>query len=527
MVRSNPTQILIADGDRRMARSLKLLLASRAEQVGIATTAEEVAKALRTHRPDLLLMDVALAGMGIYDIIGQLQRHDPTIPILHMTGHGEGHRAVAPPRNTGIYELLKKPFEPDELLQKVNHALEQRLFARESSMISAQLKASERRYRFLVEYSPDIIYTLDRNGCFTFTNRALGNLLGYSRGTLIGRPYRTIIYQHDYRRAQWLFNERRTGQRAAQNAELRLAFNRRSVHREATGKAHLTIELSATGIYDKASNHQDKKFLGTYGVARDVTYRKQLDVRRHEVRKMEAIGTLAGGVAHDFNNLLMGIQGYTSLLLNHCRQCPDNQHTKLQRIEQIVQFGGELTRQLVGFARGGKYQVKLIRLNDIIEEATELFARTHDEIQFKLILNPDSESDYDPNFDLIRADVGQIKQVLLNIFMNAWQAMPDGGTIRVSSRPRELEETGSGEDECPAGNYVRVTVEDTGIGMSPETMKKVFEPFFTTKTRGRGTGLGMAAAYGIINNHGGTIQVDSELGRGSTFTIMLPRCLVE
>jgi CheY-like chemotaxis protein len=233
---------------------------------------------------------------------------------------------------------------------------------------------------------------------------------------------------------------------------------------------------------------------------------------------MEAIGVLAGGIAHDFNNLLMGIMGTTSLILLHTpSQHPDYQ--KLKNIEQYVQSGTELTRQLLGFARGGKYEVKPTNLNELISNQIHMFARTRKEITI--------HEKYDKNLWIVDVDRGQIEQSLLNLYINAWQAMPKGGDLYVKTENIVLDENFIKLFTFTPGNYAKISVTDTGVGMDETTRQRIFEPFFSTKEMGRGTGLGLASVYGIIKNHGGIIDVFSEKGKGTTFTIYLPAARVE
>jgi PAS domain S-box-containing protein len=245
----------------------------------------------------------------------------------------------------------------------------------------------------------------------------------------------------------------------------------------------------------------------------DITDIKRLEAQFQQSQKMEAIGTLAGGIAHDFNNLLMGIQGRTSLMmLESDPDLIDFEH--LREIEKYVINAAELTKQLLGFARGGKYEVKPTDLNDLVATSVHLFGRTKKEINI--------HQKYQDNIWTVDVDRGQINQVLLNIYVNAWQAMPEGGDLYVHTANVDLEDSFTKAYGVSSGRCIKISITDTGIGMDESSLKKVFDPFFTTKAKERGTGLGMASAYGIVKNHDGIITAESEIGQGTTFSIYLP-----
>jgi signal transduction histidine kinase len=278
---------------------------------------------------------------------------------------------------------------------------------------------------------------------------------------------------------------------------------------------HVPLELSASLI-----SNPESQPIGFRGVLRDVTERKRtedehrkLETQLQQAQKMESIGTLAGGIAHDFNNILMGIQGNTSLMFLKIDSAHPN-FEKAKNIERYVQNGTELTKQLLGFARRGKYLVKATDLNEILQKSSTLFGRTKKEIQIHTRLAKDIWT--------AEVDQGQIDQVLLNLYVNAAQAMPDGGNLYLETENVVLDHTYVKPYKVEPGKYVKISVADNGVGINKENQKRIFEPFFTTKEMGRGTGLGLASVYGIIKNHGGYINVYSEKNQGTRFTIYLP-----
>jgi two-component system, cell cycle sensor histidine kinase and response regulator CckA len=248
-------------------------------------------------------------------------------------------------------------------------------------------------------------------------------------------------------------------------------------------------------------------------VLRDTTDLRKLEAQLQQAQKMEAIGTLAGGIAHDFNNLLMTIQGRTSIMLmKKDSSHPDIRH--LKGIEGNIESAADLTRQLLGFARGGKYEVKPTDLNELVKKENRMFGRTKKQISIR--------GKYEKDLWSVEVDQGQIAQVLLNLYVNAWQAMAAGGDLYLETENITLDEDYAKPFSIAPGRYVKISVTDNGTGMDKATQEKIFEPFFTTKEMGRGTGLGLASVYGIIKNHGGFINVYSEKGHGTTFNIYLP-----
>ncbi len=247
-------------------------------------------------------------------------------------------------------------------------------------------------------------------------------------------------------------------------------------------------------------------------IINDITSQKEMEAKIRQSEKMEALGTLAGGVAHDFNNLLMGILGNISLLLLEFSS-GSTVYKKLKDIEEYVQSASSLTKQLLGFAREGKYEVIPCNLNEVVQKTSEMFGRTKKDVRIHIRLHSDLWT--------TEADRSQLRQVVLNLLVNAGQAMPEGGDIYIKTENVTLSQEAARKAGVRQGKYVVLCVRDTGVGIDKKVRERLFEPFFTTKEPGKGTGLGLASVYGIIKNHGGFIEVLSEKGKGATFNLYL------
>jgi PAS domain S-box-containing protein len=368
------------------------------------------------------------------------------------------------------------------------------------------LRESEEKYRTILESIEEGYFETDLENNLTFFNTPFCKILEYSPDQLKGmntRQYTTAETSERMERMAERLREDGVPENATDYDVIRPDGNK------------VMLELSYSLRKDP-----DGRPIGFRGVLRDVSERKKAEEEKHKLevqlqqaQKMESIGTLAGGIAHDFNNILMGIQGNASLMLLKIGSEHPN-YEKIKNIEQYVQNGTSLTKQLLGFARRGKYLVKATDLNEIIDKSSSLFARTRKEIRVHTNL-----------FEAIwsaEVDRGQIEQVLLNLYVNAWQAMPDGGDLYLNTENIILDGSYVKPYKVEPGRYVKISITDTGVGIDRETQKRIFEPFFTTKEMGRGTGLGLASVYGIIKSHGGYINVYSELDQGTTFTIYLP-----
>ncbi|MBA7646690.1 Sensor histidine kinase RcsC [subsurface metagenome] len=366
----------------------------------------------------------------------------------------------------------------------------------ESKQAEEALRESEEKYRLLVENANDAIFVMQDQKVKFPNPRAveIGRYLGVDLEQV---PFINYIHPQDREMVIKRHISRLKGEKVPSTYSFRLI---------ARDGEELWMELNAILI-----NWEDKP--ATLNFLRDITKQKKLEAQLQQARRMEALGTLAGGIAHDFNNLLMGIQGRTSLMLIDT-DLPQLHYEELKGIEDIVKSAAGLTKQLLGFARTGKYEVKPADMNELIHKSSQMFGRTKKETKI--------HTKYQESIWPVEVDRSQIEQVLLNLYVNAWQAMPGGGELYLQTENVMFDESYSKPYKLSPGKYVKISVTDTGVGMDEATQERIFEPFFTTKKMGRGMGLGLASTYGIIKNHDGIINVFTQKGEGTTFDIYLP-----
>jgi PAS domain S-box-containing protein len=372
------------------------------------------------------------------------------------------------------------------------------------------LRVSEARYSMLAEHMTEAVWLMGTDLKLKYLSPSLERMRGYTLGEIGRLPLEKHLAPESLKLALEVLADE-TPRVLADPAYT----PKRTLELEFLRKDGTTFwsECTLTLIRDKEGKPQS-----ILGEGRDITERKRAEEERKKLKeqldraqKLESIGTLAGGIAHDFNNLLMGIQGQASMMMLDL-DVSHPHHARLKSIEEQVQSCSDLTQQLLGFARGGRYAVRPTNMNEIVEKTSGMFGRTKKEITI--------HRQYGKALWNVEIDRTQMEQVMMNLYVNAWHAMPGGGELSLETDNVFLADRGEG---FPApGRYVRITVSDTGMGMDAQTRERIFDPFFTTKGMGRGTGLGLATVYGIIQGHKGMIDVTSEPGCGTTFEIYLP-----
>ncbi|HTR76502.1 MAG TPA: PAS domain S-box protein [Gemmatimonadaceae bacterium] len=365
----------------------------------------------------------------------------------------------------------------------------------------AALLRSEEQYRAVFDGVRDVIFALSPDGAITALNAAFEEITGWTRDEWVGKPFVGLLHADDVAEAMALLHSVLHDQ-PRPTAQLRVW----------TRGGQLVVGEFRTSVQRK-----DGVVVGVLGIVRDITGRLQLEDQLRQAQKMEAVGQLAGGVAHDFNNLLTVISSYSQLLLMNAG-IDERMRAEIEHITNAADRAAALTRQLLAFSRRQVLQPKVVSLNAVVAGAESLLRRLIGE-DVTLVTHRQ------PHLGAVRADEGQLNQVVVNLAVNARDAMPEGGTLTIEtadvtiagdSRPPDLA-------LVPPGDYVRLSVGDTGIGMDAATKARVFEPFFTTKPEGKGTGLGLATVYGIVQQSSGYIAIASEPHRGTTVSVYLPR----
>ena len=498
-------KILVVDNHPVTLKLLAQLLQKRGYQVLTAESGLAALDFLKTETLDVVFTDLIMPhinGEKLCQIIRRIPKYKDVILVVFSAVAAEQKvdfttfGANACIAKGPINEMSKHIFSLlDQFDQASSTSMQDRTLGVENihpRQITKELLSVKRHFEAVLKSMAEGILETTPEGRIVYANPAAISLINIPEDKLLGSTLTALLPKKDRQSIEDLLISAET-------------------------QPHLAIKdfplmINSKQILLSLSPITDEKGKTVIVILNDVSERKRMEVQLLQAQKMEAIGTLAGGIAHDFNNLLMVIQGYVSLMLLEIASSHPH-YQMLKNIENKVQSGSKLTSQLLGYARKGRYEVRPILLNSLVEETSEAFGRTRKEITIHRELAD--------NLSLIEADQGQIEQVLMNLMVNAADAMTYGGDLFLRTANIGHEEIRSKFYVPKPGKYVMLSVSDTGIGMDAKTLEHIFEPFFTTKELGKGTGLGLASVYGIVKGHDGYIDVESRLGYGSTFKIYL------
>jgi two-component system, cell cycle sensor histidine kinase and response regulator CckA len=541
--------VLIVDDKDENLYLLEVLLKGNGYGVEWASNGAEALEKLKASETDLIISDILMPVMDGFELCRRVRAAEELrhIPFIIYTATYTGPQDEAFGAKIGADRFIQKPCEPDTLLVAIRDVLaaaqrgdvasappatedeavlrmyndrlvrklEQKMLELEAEAQARQkaediLLESERKYKSLYNSIRDAIVVSDKDRTITDCNPAFSDLFGYSFKEAVGKKT-AIVYQNedDFRRMGEALKDH-----VGDSAFLRTLDLRKKDGTVFTGEVNVFYLRDDNG-----------SLTGYISLVRDISERqlaeqkqKNLENQLYHAQKMESVGRLAGGVAHDFNNLLSIILGYGEMVLATLDKGHPNREA-LEQVHQAATRAKDLTRQLLAFSRKQVLEMKVADANKVVAGFEKLLRRLiGEDVHLDLLL--DSEP------MMVKVDVTQLEQVLMNLAVNARDAMPNGGSLTIESALVELDGASiEGKSGVTPGKYVMLGVTDTGCGMDKNTLSRLFEPFFTTKSRDKGTGLGLATTYGIIKQHGGIIGVYSELGKGTTFKIYLPVCV--
>ena len=498
-----PLRVLLVEDNPRDAKLVIAVLKRSGYCLTIDTVTSLASFQEQLERSDreVILADYNLRDWTALEALQALKNSGRDIPFIVVTGTLGDEAAVEVIQRGASDYVLKDRLA--RLPSAIQRALEEKTLREERKESEKALRASEAAFRGLFESAPDAIVLVNEDGRITLVNAHAESIFGYARKELIGKPVEMLLPER--------FRERHIGHRTAFQANPTIRRMGVGIELFALRKDGVEIPVEVTLSPLRTNEHTE-----ILSIIRDVSERKQLELQLSQSQKMEAIGTLAGGVAHDFNNHLGVIIGYSELLLD--RLPPgDPLRKSATMIREAGQRSASLTRQLLAFSRRQIFEPKVLDLNAVVSDIDSMLRPLiGEDVELVTLL--------DPSLGKLRADPAQVDQIIMNLAVNARDAMPHGGRLILQTSNADLDEAyASKHATVKPGHYVMLAVSDNGTGMDKQTQEQIFEPFFTTKEKGQGTGLGLSMVYGIVKQSGGYIWVYSELGQGTTFKIYLPR----
>ncbi len=484
--------VLVVDDDETLARTIADVLGLHGFDAQTAVRGSDALALAEAMTPGAAVVDLRLPDMDGLDLAARLHRRTQDMQIVILTGNASVETAIRALRDEQC-EYLVKPVDPETLVRVLRAADDRRRLR----AAEAALERSRTLVRAVFDASPLPIVVYEADTTITLWNPAAERLFGWPAGDAVGRRW-TDLFPDDGDALQ-------TRLRAVMRGEPLVGIETRQ--RRADGAL---IDLRSTFAVLPPEVGGTASLLGMH---EDVTEHKRMDQELREAQRLDQIGRLAGAVAHDFNNLLTVIIAQAEVSLADRTTTGDSREA-FSDILSAARDGSDLTRQLLAFARRTPVELVAIAPSDLIASKERLYRRlVGDRVNLRLVLEPDAGA--------VEADRSQLEQVIANLLVNARDAMPGGGVVTLATR--RWYEPRRGRPALAGREWVVIEVADTGVGITNEVRERMFEPYFTTKPRGQGTGLGLATAYGIVQRFGGVLTVDSEVGKGSTFRVFLPR----
>jgi PAS domain S-box-containing protein len=523
-----PARVLIVDDDRTNRALLQVLLRPDGYILSTANTGEYALAAIARQHPDLILVDVMMPGMSGYELTTRLKSDPATrsIPVIMITALDD-HDARMNGLTAGAEEFLSKPVDRAELCVRVRNLLRLKAFsdahdrhrqtlerevaarttelreeADRAQRYAEALQSAEDRTRFALKNASVGTWEMDYGAGIVHWSEILEKQHGLAPGTFAGTVMAFIDCIHPDDRV----GVRETMERAARSGD-DFSLEYRAVCADGTQRW-----LCGTGRFHLRDDDHTVRGLG---ISQDVTARRALEAQYRQAQKMDAIGQLASGVAHDFNNLLSVILGFAELMSLEVGGT-DQHSVELSEIIKAARRAAALTKHLLAFSRQQVFHSAPLDVNALITEMTGMLGMLIGN-GIKVVL------DLAPTISPAVADRSQLEQVIMNLVVNARDAMPDGGILTIETTDVDLESSVIHGETIMKGQYLMIAITDSGHGMSDDVQRRLFEPFFTTKEQGKGTGLGLSTAYGIVKQSKGHIWVSSEVGLGTTFKVYLPR----
>ena len=499
----NKYNVLIIDDTPKNIQVVGNFLQNEGYVLSFATTGEEALKILSKEIPDIILLDVIMPEINGFELCEKIKSIEELkkIPILFLTIKTDSESIIKGFESGGV-DYITKPFNPHELLARIKTHLKltdiqkelERVNNEKESIIEDRISEVKRLGVILEQTEEDIIIT-DIEGNITYVNPAFERITGYSSAEVVGKNPRLL----------------KSGKQS--NETYKEMWDTIIDGRVWRG---MLINKKKDSTISPLRNHDNKNH-GYFAIKRDMTAHNKLERQLRQSQKMEAIGTLAGGIAHDFNNILTAILGYTELAK---MELPEN-HLTSSKLAEVLKAGNrakELVKQILTLSRKTEQELIPVRVDIIVKEALRLLrASIPSTIEIIQEINTTSGT--------VMADPTQIHQIVMNLCTNSYQAMLEkGGSLCISLEHKVISEFDVEKNgyNIKAGDYLRLVISDTGVGIAKTEIERIFEPYFTTKKIGEGTGLGLAVIDGIVKNINGLISVYSEVGKGTTFHVFLP-----